>query len=91
MQISPTSSIGYYLTISSGTTVAIYEVGCALGALACAILGDKLGRRKTIFLAGCIVLVGVAIQASPFSLGQLIAGRVITGKDGNADSCESFN
>ncbi|KAL1979247.1 hypothetical protein VTN96DRAFT_6399 [Rasamsonia emersonii] len=62
-----------------GTTVAIYEVGCALGALACAILGDKLGRRKTIFLAGCIVLVGVAIQASPFSLGQLIAGRVITG------------
>ncbi|KAJ5236157.1 hypothetical protein N7489_006248 [Penicillium chrysogenum] len=62
-----------------GTTVAIYEVGCALGAGSCAFLGDRLGRRKTIFLAGCVALVGVAIQASPFSLGQLIAGRVITG------------
>ncbi|CAL5875114.1 uncharacterized protein PFLUO_LOCUS9418 [Penicillium psychrofluorescens] len=62
-----------------GTTVAIYEVGCAVGALVCAWLGDKLGRRKTIFLAGCIALVGIIIQASPFALGQLIAGRVITG------------
>ncbi|KAJ6153720.1 hypothetical protein N7470_006679 [Penicillium chermesinum] len=62
-----------------GTTVAIYEVGCAIGALSCGVLGDKLGRRRTIFLAGCIAIVGVIIQATPFSLGQLIAGRVITG------------
>ncbi|KAJ5615641.1 hypothetical protein N7537_000755 [Penicillium hordei] len=62
-----------------GTTVAIYEVGCAIGAGSCAFLGDRLGRRKTIFLAGCVALIGIAIQASPFSLGQLIAGRVITG------------
>ncbi|KAJ6187177.1 hypothetical protein N7519_002085 [Penicillium mononematosum] len=65
--------------VATGTTVAIYEVGCAMGAGSCAFLGDRLGRRKTIFLAGCVALVGVAIQASPFSLGQLIAGRVITG------------
>lgn len=63
----------------TGTTVAIYEVGCALGAFSCSFLGDRLGRRKTIFLAGCIALVGIIIQATPFSLGQLIAGRVITG------------
>lgn len=63
----------------TGTTVAIYEVGCALGAFSCGFLGDRLGRRKTIFLAGCIALVGIIIQATPFSLGQLIAGRVITG------------
>ncbi|CRL30578.1 Sugar/inositol transporter [Penicillium camemberti] len=62
-----------------GTTVAIYEVGCAIGAGSCAFLGDRLGRRKTILLAGCIALIGIAIQSSPFSLGQLIAGRVITG------------
>ncbi|KAM5519537.1 hypothetical protein FOXYSP1_17961 [Fusarium oxysporum f. sp. phaseoli] len=63
----------------SGTAVAIYEVGCAIGALSCAFLGDILGRRRTIFIAGCIVIVGVAIQSSSFSLGQLIASRVITG------------
>lgn len=69
-----------FTNIDSGTTVAIYEVGCALGAFSCGFLGDRLGRRKTIFLAGCIAIVGVIIQATPFSLGQLIAGRVITGK-----------
>lgn len=63
-----------------GTTVAIYEVGCALGAFICGFLGDKFGRRKTIFLAGCTAIIGVIIQATPFSLGQLIAGRVITGR-----------
>ena len=62
-----------------GTTVAIYEIGCALGALSCMELGDRLGRKKTIFMSACIVLVGVAIQATPFTLAQLIVGRVITG------------
>jgi MFS family permease len=63
-----------------GTTIAIYEVGCTIGALACVYLGDKLGRIRTVFLAGLVALVGVAIQTSAFSLGQFIAGRVITGK-----------
>jgi MFS family permease len=62
-----------------GVTVAIYEIGCALGALSCMIIGDALGRRKTIFVAGLVIIAGVVIQASPFALGQLIAGRVITG------------
>lgn len=63
----------------SGVTVAIYEIGCALGALSCMIIGDILGRRRTIFVAGFVIIVGVVIQASPFALGQLIAGRIITG------------
>jgi MFS family permease len=42
-------------------------------------IGDRLGRRKTIFLAGCVVIVGVIIQATPFALAQLIVARVITG------------
>ncbi|KAK1585662.1 general substrate transporter [Colletotrichum navitas] len=62
-----------------GTAVAIYEVGCAIGALSCAFIGDVIGRRRTIFIAGCIVIIGVVIQSSSFSLGQLIASRIITG------------
>jgi MFS family permease len=38
-----------------------------------------LGRKKTIFIGSCIMVVGAAIQASSFSLGQLIASRFITG------------
>jgi MFS family permease len=67
------------MLLDSGTTVALYEVGAALGALSCAFIGDLLGRRKTVFLAGCTCIIGIIIQASPFSLGQLIAGRIITG------------
>ncbi|KAA8648819.1 sugar porter family MFS transporter [Aspergillus tanneri] len=62
-----------------GTTVAIYEVGCAFGALSCAFIGDYLGRRRTIFVAGCAVIVGVILQATPFSLAQLIVARIVTG------------
>ncbi|KAJ5594597.1 General substrate transporter [Penicillium hispanicum] len=81
-QIDTTNTEGAQKSHNStiqGTTVAIYEVGCALGAFMCSFLGDRLGRRRTIFLAGCIAIVGIIIQATPFALGQLIAGRVITG------------
>ena len=46
-----------------------------------------LGRRKTIFIGSCIMVVGAAIQCSSFSLGQLIASRFITGfGNGNYES-----
>jgi MFS family permease len=38
-----------------------------------------LGRKRTIFIGSCIMIVGAAIQASSMSLGQLIASRLITG------------
>ncbi|RYE99999.1 MAG: hypothetical protein EOO77_34710 [Oxalobacteraceae bacterium] len=41
--------------------------------------GNMLGRRKTIFIGSCIMVVGAAIQCSSFSLGQLIASRFVTG------------
>ncbi|KAJ5610658.1 hypothetical protein N7510_007377 [Penicillium lagena] len=62
-----------------GTTVAIYEIGCAIGALSCAFIGDVLGRRRMLFTAGVVVIVGVILQATPFSLPQLIVARIITG------------
>lgn len=62
-----------------GTVVALYTAGCAIGALFCIIIGDRLGRLRTGF-SGCIVsIVGSVLQASSFSLGQLIVGRVVAG------------
>ena len=67
-----------------GFVVAIYAVGCLLGA--CFILkwGDRLGRRKSIFLGPVIMIVGVIIQLacvppSPGATAQFIIGRAITG------------
>ncbi|RJE20708.1 Sugar and other transporter [Aspergillus sclerotialis] len=62
-----------------GTTVAIYEVGCAIGALTCAFVGDIFGRTRTIFSAGCIVLIGIILESTSFDLPQLIVSRVICG------------
>ncbi|KAI4763191.1 general substrate transporter [Aureobasidium sp. EXF-12344] len=78
-QINTSDNKSHERSLVQGTAVAIYEVGCAIGALSCFFIGDILGRRKTIFGASCFVMVGVTIQASSFSLGQLIAARIITG------------
>ena len=62
-----------------GTVVALYTLGCFFGSLSCIYLGDRLGRIRTIQL-GCIVtMIGAILQASSFSLGQLIVGRLVAG------------
>ena len=62
-----------------GLVVSIYEVGCAFGALSTLFIGDVLGRPRTMLTAGCIATLGAVIQVSTYSLGQTIAGRVISG------------
>lgn len=62
-----------------GISVASYNVGCFVGAIACIWIGDWLGRKKTIFLGSAIMVVGAALQASAMSLSHFIIGRIITG------------
>ncbi|EGO21402.1 hypothetical protein SERLADRAFT_373197 [Serpula lacrymans var. lacrymans S7.9] len=59
--------------------IAIYEVGCLVGALSNMWVGDRLGRRRTIFLAGMIMIVGAILQATSCSFAQMIVARVVTG------------
>ncbi|RAH65336.1 sugar transporter [Aspergillus aculeatinus CBS 121060] len=54
-------------------------LGALLGALSCSIVGDKLGRRKTIFVGGCCAAVGQILQCTAFSLAQFTVGRIILG------------
>lgn len=63
----------------NGITIASYTLGCFFGAVVTIFVGDILGRRKVIFLGSSIMVIGAALQCSAFSLGHLIAGRVITG------------
>ncbi|WPH00781.1 general substrate transporter [Acrodontium crateriforme] len=62
-----------------GITVGGYTLGCFFGAAATIWLGNMLGRKRTIFVGSCIMIVGAAIQCSSYSLGQLIASRLLTG------------
>ena len=62
-----------------GTVVAIYEIGCFFGAILCLLVGERLGRRKSI-LYGCVILsIGAALQASAYGIPQLIVGRIVAG------------
>jgi sugar porter (SP) family MFS transporter len=62
-----------------GTVVALYTLSCMFGAHSCIIIGDKLGRLRTVFVGAIGCMLGVIIQCTSFSLGQLIAGRIIAG------------
>lgn len=59
--------------------VAIYLVGCMIGALSCISLGDKLGRKKVTVVGGTVAIIGCIMHACAFSLGLLIAGRIVLG------------
>jgi MFS family permease len=67
-----------------GFVVSIYAVGCFLGAVFIFLVGDKLGRRRSIFLGAFIMIAGVIIQVTAIgvkggSTAQFIVGRAITG------------
>ncbi|KAA1466224.1 general substrate transporter [Dentipellis sp. KUC8613] len=59
--------------------VAIYEIGCLVGALSNLWIGDRLGRRKTIVLGGIIMIIGAILQTTSFSYAQMVVARIITG------------
>ena len=62
-----------------GVVVATLTIGALLGALSCSYFGDKFGRRKIIFCAGVLTLIGQALECSSFGLAQFIVGRFVLG------------
>lgn len=55
------------------------QLGALTGALSCSVIGDRLGRRKTIFLGGLLAGLGQILQCTAFSLPQFIIGRFVLG------------
>ncbi|KAL2061202.1 hypothetical protein VTL71DRAFT_7475 [Oculimacula yallundae] len=62
-----------------GTVVATFVLGALVGSLACMKIGNILGRRKSIFLAAVLTLIGEALCTSSFVLAQFVVGRTIIG------------
>jgi len=59
--------------------VSIYNIGCLLGCIANFAYGSGFGRRHVIWAAMGFISLGAVIQASAFSVPQLMVGRLITG------------
>jgi sugar porter (SP) family MFS transporter len=51
----------------------------AFGALACTFLGDKYGRRLTLWVACLFNALGAILMCSAFSFGQFIVSRIVLG------------
>jgi len=62
-----------------GTIVAIYEIGCCVGALITAVIGERLGRRKSILVGAVLMLGGAGFQAGVSSAGAMIGARIVSG------------
>ncbi|SPO31343.1 probable sugar transporter [Ustilago trichophora] len=62
-----------------GNIVSLYEIGCFVGALATFVVGDFLGRRRTILISSLFMIAGAIIQAACSSVGIMILGRIISG------------
>ncbi|KAF9634282.1 hypothetical protein BFW01_g5177 [Lasiodiplodia theobromae] len=62
-----------------GQIVATYDIGCIMGTLLSIFVGDKLGRRRCIFLGCIILIIGGILQAASYSLAPIIVGRIVAG------------
>ncbi|OJJ97772.1 hypothetical protein ASPACDRAFT_1858499 [Aspergillus aculeatus ATCC 16872] len=68
-----------YNSTIQGTVVALYTVGGIFGSLSCIYLGDLLGRRRVIFLASAVSMIGAILMATSFGLAQFIVARLVLG------------
>lgn len=73
------SQFGYPSGSYLGIIVSIYNLGSFFGCLANIAYGDRLGRKRAIWVGFIFVITGVILQTSSFSVVQLFIGRFISG------------
>lgn len=55
------------------------KVGAFLGSIFTSIIGEKLGRRKSILIGIVIMIVGALLQATSYTRAHMILGRIVSG------------
>lgn len=71
--------------------VAIYQVGCFLGALLILFYGETWGRKSSTFHGSIIMIIGTILQAAAPNYACLIVGRIVGGiGNGMVTSSELF-
>ena len=73
------SQMGNPSTIMVSTITALYDVGAVFGAIGAAIVGDKLGRKRTLMLGCTVLIIGSILMATCFERIQMMFGRILTG------------
>ncbi|KAI1658037.1 general substrate transporter [Daldinia decipiens] len=63
----------------SGITSSCFSLGAFFGCLASFLLGDRLGRKKSVYVGLVVNVIGVVLQIAAYHLPQMIVGRIING------------
>ncbi|KAI4524662.1 general substrate transporter [Schizophyllum commune Loenen D] len=62
-----------------GTIVSLYDIGCFFGAMSTFVIGEPLGRKKTLIIGVIIMSIGAVIQAAAVNVPMMIVGRIVCG------------
>ncbi|CAD0113276.1 unnamed protein product, partial [Aureobasidium uvarum] len=58
---------------------SIYNLAAGVMSLCVSFYGMQIGRKGTILLGCLLICIGALLQASTYSVGQIIVGRIVTG------------
>jgi len=58
---------------------SIYNLAAGVMSLCVSFFGMKLGRKGTILFGCGLICIGALLQAATYSLGQMLAGRIVAG------------
>lgn len=66
-------------TTKVGLIISIFNIGCAVGGLTLAKLGDMYGRKVGLMAAMTVYIIGIILQISASHWAQLMIGRIVGG------------
>ena len=72
---------------NTSAVASSYTLACWVSSTAYMFIGHPLGRRRTILLGDAFVIVGGSLQASSWSVPQIIIARVLCGFGVGLISC----
>lgn len=64
---------------TQAAAVAVYQIGCFLGAFLILFYGETWGRKSSTFWGSAIMIFGTILQAGAHEYGLFSAGRIIGG------------
>ncbi|GMM44222.1 Hxt14 protein [Pichia kluyveri] len=62
-----------------GLIISIFNIGCAIGGVTLAKLGDTYGRKIGLMSVMVVYIVGIVLQISSFHWIQYMVGRIVSG------------
>ena len=67
------------ITSKSMQTYLKSIVGCFLGSVATAAVGEQLGRRKSVGAGVIVMIIGALLQATAYTRAHMIVARIVSG------------